>query len=336
MNPDISVQQQRLHRLSSEGVKQTNVLVHENNREALNTLRPYLRDATQEATLFELTAKLRTAPPINVSQVKQLSPFRYPGGKTWLVPLAKEWAGTLGNNSTYLLEPFAGGAMISLSLLASKLVDHAHLVELDEDVAAVWKLIIDGSDNDIESFCQRILSFEVNLENVRSVIDNESNVTTADQAFRTIIKNRTHRGGILAPGAGLVKVGENGKGLTSRWYPETLVKRISAIRTIRDGLTFTQGDALEAIEKHAGATLFVDPPYTAGGKKAGSRLYKYNQVNHERLFDLVADNPAPALMTYDDSEEVRQFIAKHGFTTSGIQMKSTHHIVMKELCIFKN
>jgi len=46
--------------------------------------------------------------------------------------------------------------------------------------------------------------------------------TTRDLAFQTILRNRVNRGGILVDGAGRVKHGENGKGLTSRWYPETL------------------------------------------------------------------------------------------------------------------
>lgn len=29
--------------------------------------------------------------PTNVAQVRQLSPFRYPGGKTWLVPEVRKW-----------------------------------------------------------------------------------------------------------------------------------------------------------------------------------------------------------------------------------------------------
>ena len=69
---------------------------------------------------------------------------------------------------------------------------------------------------------------------------------------------------------GLVKSGENGRGLTSRWYAETLAKRIETIRGFRHKITFEHGDALEAIQQHTGATMFVDPPYTAGsGKRAG-------------------------------------------------------------------
>ena len=51
----------------------------------------------------------------------------------------------------------------------------------------------------------------------------------------------------MTEGAGLLKRGENGKGLASRWYPETLVDRIQALREIRHRVTFEQSDALEVM-----------------------------------------------------------------------------------------
>jgi len=33
--------------------------------------------------------------PTNVASVPQRSPFRYPGGKTWLVPKFRQWMKTL-------------------------------------------------------------------------------------------------------------------------------------------------------------------------------------------------------------------------------------------------
>jgi DNA adenine methylase len=44
--------------------------------------------------------------------------------------------------------------------------------------------------------------------------------------------------------------------------------------------------------------FFLDPPYTAGGKKAGNRLYNHHKLNHESLFSL-CDNINHFLMTYD-------------------------------------
>ena len=242
-------QNRRLQRLAEQGVRQTNVLVHDVNRDSLEALRPHLASPTSKDALSRLTTALAAQQPVNVSQVRQISPFRYPGGKTWLVPVAREWLASLGRPSV-LLEPFAGGGVIGLTAAAERLVDHVVMVELDDDVAAVWKILVSGSDRDVKILSNKVLRFDVTHENVRVIIDGTPN-RTVDMAFRTIVKNRCQRGGIMAPGAGLTKEGENGKGLSSRWYAETLVSRFATIRSFRDRITFEQGDALA----HAAAAV---------------------------------------------------------------------------------
>ena len=251
-----------------------------------------------------------------------------------MVPVAREWL-TLAGRPSILLEPFAGGGVIGLTAAAEGLADHVVMVELDEDVAAVWHVVLEGSDRDAAELCDLITDFEVTLDNVRAVID-ASPPNSVAKAFRTIVKNRCQRGGILAPGAGLVKTGENGRGLASRWYPATLAKRIEATRGFKDRVSFVQGDGFEAIKKYEGAAMFVDPPYTAGGKRAGSRLYLHNEIDHAHLFELVAEYAGAALLTYDDAPEVRELADKHGFLVGNVAMKSTHHAVMRELTIFKD
>jgi len=190
--------------------------------------------------------------PVNVSKVRQLSPFRYPGGKTWLVPQIRRW-----------------------------------ICSLD---------------------------------------------------FRTIVKNRTQRGGILAPGASLIKSGENGKGLKSRWYPETLVKRITLIHELRHKITFTSEHGFDSISRYkqrVKAVFFIDPPYTAGGKRAGNRLYFLNQIDHLKLFEMMTKIHGAFLMTYDDSQEVIELAESHDFAWNKVPMKNTHHAINFELLIKK-
>ena len=83
---------------------------------------------------------------VNVSSVPQRSPFRYPGGKTWLVPVARKWFGQAQKDS-FLIEPFAGGGIISLTAVAESFFDHAIMVELDDDMAAAWETIFSENDS---------------------------------------------------------------------------------------------------------------------------------------------------------------------------------------------
>lgn len=268
---------------------------------------------------------------VNVASVPQRSPFRYPGGKTWLVPWVREWLQHRPVPNE-LVEPFAGGGIISLTAAFERLASHVTMVELDPDVAAVWQTILEG---DAEWLVQRILHFPMSLEAVQEVLAT-SPADLQQRAFLTILRNRVCHGGILAAGSGLIKAGENGKGIASRWYPETLAKRIRAIQTVRDRISFIHGDGLEMMRQYAGqkdAVFFIDPPYTAPGKRAGKRLYTHNELDHEALFDLSARLQGDFMMTYDNADSVREMAARRGFAVREVAMKGTHHNRTTELLI---
>lgn len=272
---------------------------------------------------------------VNVASVPQRSPFRYPGGKTWLIPRIRQWLRSLEHRPTLLVEPFTGGGIVGLTAAFEELVEHVVLVELDKQVAAVWQTIIGG---DAEWLAERILTFDMTLENARDALLADTG-GTREQAFRTILKNRTFHGGILASGATFIKHGENGKGVKSRWYAETLATRIRAIGKIRDRFTFVCGDGIEVMLEHARkkkAVFFIDPPYTAGGsngKRAGTRLYTHHELDHERLFATAGRVAGDVLLTYDDAPDVRELAARHSFQVECVAMKNTHHAKMTELLI---
>ena len=269
---------------------------------------------------------------VNVAMVPQRSPFRYPGGKTWLVPHIRQWLACRPAPSTEFIEPFAGGGIVGLTVAFERLAQHVTMVELDHAVAAVWHTIING---DGMALAERIATFTLTAETVAEALATPA-TTLPDLAFQTILRNRINRGGILADGAGRVKHGENGKGLTSRWYPETLKRRIIDILSVRDRIRFLEGDGLEMLRNHADradAVFFIDPPYTAGGKRAGSRLYRHTDLDHEALFALAATLAGDFLMTYDNASELHDLARRYNFDTHPVAMKNTHHAEMTELLI---
>lgn len=328
-------QNRRLERLKAEGIQRSTIFVHEECREVLDALRPLFLNPKQASLIQQILAEAQEkTPPTNVAQVTQLSPFRYPGGKTWLVPELRRWLSTLRPVSAFV-EPFAGGASCSLMVASEQRANTVILGELDVDVAAVWQTLFHHPKADVQWLCNKISNFDVNEDTVRRVLSSEPK-TVRERAWRTIIRNRMQRGGILAPGAGLIKAGENGKGLLSRWYPETLVKRITALQSMRDRIQAVQMDAFELIAQHSSdkqAAFLIDPPYTAGGKKAGSRLYTHHALDHEQLFSAMAKVKGSVMMTYDDALEVRVLAKRYGFSVSRVPMKSSHHEVHKELII---
>lgn len=279
-----------------------------------------------------LPAPPKASPTIvNVASVPMRSPFRYPGGKTWLVPRIREWLVSVGTPDLELVEPFGGGGIVTLTAVLENLVSRATLVELDEDVAAVWQTAL---SEDARWLAHRIATFELSRPNIELALE-EAPRSVKHRAFATILRNRINRGGILAPGAGVVKNGENGRGLLSRWYPETLRRRILAIESVRDRIRFVHGDGLDTVTETAQRrpiAFFVDPPYTV----AGRRLYTHSDVDHNKLFALMADVAGDFLMTYDDAPEVRALAHRHGFACCRVPMKSTHHEKKWELLVSRD
>ena len=283
----------------------------------------------EQLSLFE-TKEKNTPTVVNVASVPQRSPFRYPGGKTWLIPIVRKWL-KQGNKPDLLFEPFAGGGIVSLTTAFENLADKVIMVELDNEVSAVWDVII---NDDYKWLAETIFSFELTIENANKVL-NKKNKNSRDQALSTIIKNRISHGGIIAKGSGLIKNGEKGKGIKSRWYPKTLRNRIVNIGLIREKIEFIHGDAFTELEKivnKKNAFSFIDPPYTV----AGRRLYTHFDINHDYLFELVSKIGGKYLLTYDDTAEIRSLSKKYNLDFRTIPMKTTHHIQKNEILISDN
>ena len=268
---------------------------------------------------------------VNVASVPQRSPLRYPGGKTWLIPHLRAWLMGVTPRPKLLVEPFCGGAIVSLTAVMEGLVERALLAELDGDVAAFWRAaLLHGPE-----LCARIADFEPSRDAVNALAGEQPS-SVVERGFRTLVLNRTRRGGILAPGASLSRIGENGKGVASRWYPRTIAARIRKITDAADRIAFRETDGMKLIETLGGtgdAVWFVDPPYTAGGKRAGKRLYLHHTIDHQRLFALLAESGANFLMTYDRAPEIVALVERHRFSAVEVTMKNTHHAHLPELVI---
>lgn len=269
---------------------------------------------------------------VNVASVPQRSPLRYPGGKTWLVPLMRGVLGRLPAGRPWrMCEPFAGGGSISLMSVAERHVAHALMVEKDVAVSALWRVAL----RDSRWLADRIRGFAPSAGNVHHLLASQE-LDDRSLAFRTLVRNRVSYGGILAAGASVVKAGENGRGMASRWYPKTLARRVADISALSPRIAFEEGDGMDAIRRRRRCrrtVFFIDPPYTAAGKRAGRRLYDHCEVDHDALFERAAGLAGVVVMTYDESDEVRRMARRHGLRVATAAMKNGHHERLRELVI---
>jgi DNA adenine methylase len=285
----------------------------------------------RQMTLFDFDVESTGNNIVNVASVPQRSPFRYPGGKTWIIPVVRQWISQEHKPAAELIEPFAGGGIVSLTAAFEGLASHITMVERDEEVAAVWEVMLNGEN---KWLADKIFSYNLTIDNVKAELD-RPNKQLHDIAFCTILKNRIFHGGILAKGSGMIKNGENGKGITSRWYPKTLRDRIIAIGHVKERIHFITGDAFDILEQNKDndkAFFFIDPPYTIAGK----RLYTYFDIDHERLFALTSALKGKFMLTYDNTSEIRQLADKYNLPYKTIPMKTTHHLEKTEVIISDN
>jgi len=284
----------------------------------------------EQYSIFGKDIKRQKSKVVNVASVPQRSPFRYPGGKTWLIPVVRNWL-KQENNPKKLIEPFLGGGIVSLTAAFENLATEVEMVELDEEIAAVWEIIV---NYDNEWLAKEIFNFDLTPENANRILQKE-NKSLQEKAFSTILKNRIFHGGIITKGAGLIKNGENGKGIKSRWYPKTLHDRIMAISHIKKKLHFKKEDAFDNIEKYKNdknCFFFIDPPYT----RAGKRLYTHHLIDHNKLFKLTSEIKGKYMLTYDDTEEIKELVEKYKLEFRTIPMKTTHHIQKNEIIVADN
>src|SRR5688572_27711616 len=72
-----------------------------------------------------------------------LSPLRYPGGKRRLLPCVARAIMDLPEPPLLAVEPFAGGAAVSIGLLEFGIVPQIALADADPLVSAFWRCVFD-------------------------------------------------------------------------------------------------------------------------------------------------------------------------------------------------
>jgi DNA adenine methylase len=261
-----------------------------------------------------------------------LRPFhvlRYPGGKCWLSPDISFLTFVFGRyinltyldgirdrihlKPTFLIEPFAGGGVVGLSLLDKNLIKRLVLVEKDPRVAAFWRAALYDSD-----FADRVEKFRCTRKNVESVCGNPER----DLAFWTLVKNRCSVGGNL--NGGLMKK------VCCRWNGKAHADALRRIRSLSPRVEFLERDGVEALREHANnpnAAAFVDPPYVV----AGRGLYQHWKVDHAAIFDVLARWKGLWIMTYDSAPEIKRLLKKHRFVYREAPMRTNKGKLKKEL-----
>ncbi len=232
----------------------------------------------------------------------------YAGKKCWFVQGAARFFRR--HRCLTLLEPFAGSAVIGLSLLWAGIIQRLILVEKDHNMSRLLEGMRSESD-----LANRYYNFKPTRANVAAIRNSDPHT-----AFSWLVRCRTSSRG--KPYGGMRPI------IDERWCRDLVTSNLRRVYEMRDRITVIQGDALFEMQKYAGdrsVGCFADPPYTADKNSKGKGLYKHHNLNHAELFATLAHWRGPWLMTNDNSPRVRRLVRCYGMHPKSMSLVSTTH-----------
>lgn len=250
-------------------------------------------------------------------KVPILSPLRYPGSKRRLAGYIKRVLELNKLHPRLLIEPFAGGASVSLQLLAWDAVERAIIADIDPLVAAFWRVVFWDTDWLVD----QVLRVPVTLEKWYEFKHSRPQ-TDREKALVCLFLNRTSFSGILAPSAGPIGGirGESSYSLGCRFPRERLVERIRRASSLRDRVIVEEVSWEQIVGNGLhGENVFYyfDPPFF----EKGSKLYTYyfRDEDHWRFRDVVVALHHPWLLSYDASLSVLKLYGDTGLKIHTIE-----------------
>jgi DNA adenine methylase len=242
-------------------------------------------------------------PSVDIPFNKRLSPLRYPGGKSKIIPYI--YSKLQVNASKRLVGAFAGGASLELALLHAGVIDELVLNDLDFGIYAMFWTIQHAPEELIFQIRSNTPTHEDYFKAQAVLKSDYQGCTLFEAAWSMLLVNRLAYSGIYKANPLGGRQGDQ-ESLLSRWNPINLCKRIELIHKMSDWITIMNKDACELIEeeywkKHT--TIFIDPPYVAKGQQ----LYRcyYDKDEHVRL-NVLLDSlhqgmpGADIILTYDN------------------------------------
>lgn len=266
----------------------------------------YYKDERKAQDRFTLILEDKNVPQSSVVRLKKfkknLSPLRYPGGKSRMVDYLYSFLQE--KKSVTLYSPFTGGGSFELAMLIHGVVDKLVLNDIDYGIFSLWWVILNMPDELIARIHTITPTHKDYFGAQHHIKRNYIGLDMIDAAWATLLVNRLAYSGISKANP---LGGKNGSraALLSRWNPAELVKRIQRISNYSDRIDITCEEAYSFIEESYwdnNGSLFIDPPYVEKGQALYNHAYTIDE--HKDLAFLLDElykgmPGADVLITYD-------------------------------------
>lgn len=237
-----------------------------------------------------------------------INPFRYPGGKSKMLPILMEQIDKWMPDETAFTDAFVGGGSVTLEVATKYPKVDILLNDKDVWMYSFWDIVC-GSSTDLLADLLSLIDQPVTLEQfykLRAVKDPDK----LQCAYNAIFFNRTTFSGILKSGP----IG--GKNQTSKYKVDCrynaikIKKKIKEINKLLSGRTFVDNKDINDYLTYRSnqGVIYLDPPYV----KAGKSLYTeyMTLVEHEKMAQLL-NAKSKWILSYDDAPEIRKLYSKN-------------------------
>jgi DNA adenine methylase len=226
------------------------------------------------------------------------SPLRYPGGKSRglkkilpIIPTFSEYR-----------EPFVGGGSIFIALKQLVKRDQKFIInDLNYDVFCFWKTVKNNLMEMVKEVCN-IKKKEKDGKVLYEKLMNDDFDNVFDKGVRFFILNRITFSGLSDSG------GYSEQAFKLR-FTDSCINRLEKLGSIMKNVEIRNSDYEDIlILEGKDVFIFLDPPYFKSRK---SRLYGNDgdlhiNFSHERFAKNMKNCQHKWLITYDDSEEIRE------------------------------
>lgn len=230
------------------------------------------------------------------------SPFRYPGGKTKLLPVLMEYIDNILFDQNIFIDAFVGGGSVILEV-ASKYPD-IKLIANDKDVLiySYWQVVSNSNTDDLNKLLQ-LLETKPTLELFYQLREDNS-TDLVQRAYKALFFNRTTFSGIQYSGPIGGKDQNSKYTIDCRYNVKKLKEKTLACHKLLSGRTQVFNldfSKLESLTKTQDP-IYLDPPYYV----KGDILYpeKMNGFQHEKLSEILSKRKKWVL-SYDDCSTIR-------------------------------
>jgi len=267
------------------------------------------------------------------------SPLRYPGGKGCLASLLADVIDLNDLRGCAYFEPYAGGAGAALELLRRGIVSEIFINDADCRVGAFWESVLGKTERFVDEIFRVPLSIE-EWRRQQSVCSNPGKHARFQTGFAAFYMNRCNRSGVLTGAGPIGGYAQTGKWkLGVRFNREALAERVLLLGRMRDRIHVSNRDALEFLPStlprgnaRKRVLVYLDPPYV----NKGQRLYlnSYEARDHTKLARYITGQVIlPWIMSYDDTDLVRQLYTGHQLATLPIRYSLQEKRAARELLI---